>query len=1070
MLEPSLLVSLLRLMHSLLLHTSNMAFAVQWRAHFSSMAASILEIAEKHPAIVREVLSLFDSLFLASNHNTMHSFMENQRKAYYSSICLAILEHVTIKPMEKINRKVDFRSNSLKSVLGALKLLSRIVSSSNPNETNYGRSSISYLRGRVITLLERINGAKHFQYSTKYRGISPPRILEQLDVPVVYIIENLEAFLRQLFALDVRHNGYFALLHWLMFSRMLASGAPKTSSDLVNHESKSLPVLPMIQKANSTAAEEVQKLLLYTSPPRWQVKKVCCYTAKLVLVALSEATDGKTSQPMHLNPFVTRQQIVSESLNGHQVINSLASMHLEELISTACSMSTATSDQAELPSLQVEGLKWLSLLLILFCKTNDINSQNKAKGLMLAQYSSQIVSCVRHSLNEPFSLGSMKLYLCGCEVALLILDLKLINEASVLRRLFREVLRADTKISLVSYPSLLEEREISQSASLDFCIDLSIFSRIMGIGTFAQIQVYVDMGIYDGHNLLPILEEGVRKQLNYAVHAAALSIDACQILRNRKFTNDRSLSQLSEDTTSYGESEQIPMKGLYVNMDEISDVTFEALSRFWPSMAAFAVSRLATYSFTDASATKSLCNGWLVNVLPILFIGARQALRTDSILHDRNSFLSNLSAQRIVAICVFGIRKILQCSFLFGGDTLMEDFDLLLSDLIESVHLPIISKGSSLVSSMDLIIQTSDLIAELCKASLTLTTLNRSLLLTLSCVQPKPVLDDAGYKILSTCLLCVYRMLTGAVADSFTRDSDVLRMKFLTDVCLRLLHLRGNGNIDFVKLHESTHRVLSFCLRHSCIEIEYKRLLCQEMSIRGYWDAWCLVCSHLEDLSGLLCSLTTVKEALNNYHNAQKQKEVLNAMNVLLHNLQGNYDVLSAVMNRCGLDILILFKRYGLSLGSRSAVDDLGYALCRDAANLLFYTFSQLVLRQTNNGCEHVSKSFSIEESASCFLILFFDVLVAIIQRDQFISREKGEGLVQTEIFKLCARTIVELAKASATVFKISLNSMAVEAQCTIESSMRSELNSVQIASLEHTNVEPTQKKSKINFKAYSLS
>jgi len=213
-----------------------------------------------------------------------------------------------------------------------------------------------------------------------------------------------------------------------------------------------------------------------------------------------------------------------------------------------------------------------------------------------------------------------------------------------------------------------------------------------------------------------------------------------------------------------------------------------------------------------------------------------------------------------------------------------------------------------------------------------------------------------------------------------------------------------------------------------------------------------------------------VKEALNNYHNAQKQKEVLNAMNVLLHNLQGNYDVLSAVMNRCGLDILILFKRYGLSLGSRSAVDDLGYALCRDAANLLFYTFSQLVLRQTNNGCEHVSKSFSIEESASCFLILFFDVLVAIIQRDQFISREKGEGLVQTEIFKLCARTIVELAKASATVFKISLNSMAVEAQCTIESSMRSELNSVQIASLEHTNVEPTQKKSKINFKAYSLS
>jgi hypothetical protein len=89
----------------------------------------------------------------------------------------------------------------------------------------------------------------------------------------------------------------------------------------------------------------------------------------------------------------------------------------------------------------------------------------------------------------------------------------------------------------------------------------------------------------------------VWNQLNYAVHAAALSIDACQILRNWKFTRDRSLPQLSEGITTCGETQQIPMKRLcYVNMDEICDVTFEALSRFWPSMAAFAASRLATYS------------------------------------------------------------------------------------------------------------------------------------------------------------------------------------------------------------------------------------------------------------------------------------------------------------------------------------------------------------------------------------------------------------------------------------------------------------------------------------------
>jgi hypothetical protein len=120
---------------------------------------------------------------------------------------------------------------------------------------------------------------------------------------------------------------------------------------------------------------------------------------------------------MYRSPVEDSQQVVSKSYKGYQVKSSLASLHLEKLISTACSVSTATSDQAELPSLKVEGLKWLALLLILFCEANDINLQNK-----------------------------MKLYLCGCESFLLILDLELINEASVLRRLFGVVLQANTEI------------------------------------------------------------------------------------------------------------------------------------------------------------------------------------------------------------------------------------------------------------------------------------------------------------------------------------------------------------------------------------------------------------------------------------------------------------------------------------------------------------------------------------------------------------------------------------------------------------------------------------------------
>jgi hypothetical protein len=45
----------------------------------------------------------------------------------------------------------------------------------------------------------------------------------------------------------------------------------------------------------------------------------------------------------------------------------------------------------------------------------------------------------------------------------------------------------------------VEKGDVLQSSALEYCIDLSIFSRIMGIGTLAQKQVYVDMGVYDGH-------------------------------------------------------------------------------------------------------------------------------------------------------------------------------------------------------------------------------------------------------------------------------------------------------------------------------------------------------------------------------------------------------------------------------------------------------------------------------------------------------------------------------------------------------------------------------------------
>jgi hypothetical protein len=1071
-------------MHSLLPYTVNMVCGSQWHARFSSMAASILEVSDKHPAIVREALAFFDSVLAGEEEAAKQSLMNTPCKAYYASICVAILEPTTSKPLERINRRDGLRSDSLSCRLGALTLLCRIIQSRNANDENIDDScsNFSSLRCRMFTILEMMHGSNFFRYSTKYRGISPPRIAERWDVPFSLVIEKVEALIKHLFNLDVSRNCCSALLNWLLFSRILASGAAKNYLGAIDREPESLTVSSIIEMGNSIAAVDVQKVASYSSPSRWQVKRGCCHIAQLALVSLHETVGCTSSQSAHFNPVIARHHIASEcrnlknSLKGSHLIHSYASLHLEELISTACSLSTATSDQAELPSLQLEGLRWLSIILVLFYEAMDPKSHHVSEGLVLSQYTSQIVSCVRHALSEPCSLGSMKLYLCGCEVALLILDISLIKDVSVLRRLFRQVIPADIKASLLSYSSIVKDGASFLASELDNCIDLPIFRRITCIGSFAQIQVYIDMGIYDGETLSPIVSEVVGEELAFAVHAAALSIDAFQLCRSRKLARNLSGHQFAECSIVSGTSQHDFLKGFYYsNIDEISDVTFAAFNRFWPSMATFAVSRLVAYIKADknleANETIAICKVWLSNILPVLFIGARQALRESPVSLKRISIPSNLSAQRIVALCVFGIRKSLHCLFVSKENmNIAEDLDFLLSDLTDLVHLPSISVSQGLFPSPELIAQTSGLITDLCRESWTVAPLTKALLLPLSFVQVQKLnLDDRSFEILSTCLLCLHSILTGTVTTSLKPISDdVTFIMSLIDIGLRLLPLSAKGSSKSIKLHELTRGVLSACLRNPALTTECKRAICLEMTSCGNWGAWSFVCSHVEGISGLLCSVAAVKKALNNEDNAQEQKEVLKALNVLLEEFQGTYAVLNTVMNMHGLDILFLLKRYGLSLGNRNVDEELRHDLCHEAADLLLLSFNQLVLQQAKQECEDDSTNIPGKDSASRFLVIFLDVLVAIIQHAELpISKTRNESACAA-IGKLCARTIVELAKASAAIFKVSLSSVAAEARQTIEHSMRAELTSYLATSFEKTKVKSVLKKGKIDFRAYA--
>ncbi|MGH7973922.1 MAG: hypothetical protein ACREBR_00250 [bacterium] len=137
-------------------------------------------------------------------------------------------------------------------------------------------------------------------------------------------------------------------------------------------------------------------------------------------------------------------------------IHSFLALHLENMMTAESAAATATSDQAELHSLQRRGVMLLSALVWYF--RNAMESKHAAAAetngpIALIQLSPQINSSVRHNFDGFRSTHhDQRLFLSRCDAVVLLATVPMIKDITVLRRLFRPVISLDFVQSFSSFP------------------------------------------------------------------------------------------------------------------------------------------------------------------------------------------------------------------------------------------------------------------------------------------------------------------------------------------------------------------------------------------------------------------------------------------------------------------------------------------------------------------------------------------------------------------------------------------------------------------------------------------
>ncbi|KAL7553470.1 hypothetical protein ACHAWF_016747 [Thalassiosira exigua] len=1028
---PAFLAVLLRLMTTLLPWLGELKNMDRWLAsRFSSYAATMLEYS-RHPAVIFEGSVFYERLSAHSDlvepnsccvvttHNTSLSAMP-------------FLISVIQPPFKRVaaDSEIDFFNcqgplDAQRSAVLCLKMMCSSSKTANDAFTlGLGKALFTFLHDRC--------GRRRFEHFSELRSLALSRAVvnffedcQMLESEVISLIEaSLNA---QLCGRDEDEKS-FIIIQWLLLSRCLASGDASRAVDNSESES-SIPVL--IEKARFAARLGASIVLKYSNPPRWQLKCVSTNIAAVAMMKLLRINEESVSNGSLFNLKAAKLRCIDmlrkEDKSLGPRLYSLPIFHLEELVTTACSTSTATSNNSELPSVQIAGLRFLISLISAFGSQMDASTNDEKS--VLEQYSSQIMSSVKHALNSQSSLkdsvpgtGFHRLFSAGCDALYVMISADLISDPIAMRRLLQPVMFALEELPFVGFPRegvSLDELLMNSSHVTDDYRSYPLF-RLAKLSFAAKASGSIKLRNIQQSTISLITSDLEKDEVVRAVHCAAAAIDGF----------------LLEDS-QHG---QPSFQGLtFKNVTDLDETVIQMLVDNWKTLGVSAISSMvkAVKALGNGSEERKSLQQWIFKLTPAILSGMRNSL--SSLQYDMVKSPSELSSvSEVAALCIYAIRLLAMESESVGNECLCSAELGDIANLVTEVVFDILGLGPGkqnvklLTKDHQLLVQQScglleDLCHQHCTIKVDISILTRSVVTPLVGLQEKLRGEGApetshGIIIISSCIRSSMSLF-----QSHPQEGRAAFEKALVQLVMAVL--KDSSELA-EEIKASSLSLLRTCCGSTLMSHKEWGQIANYSATCGMWDAWSVVCSVLPPGHGIKYSIDAIKASLGDLQSGPRHTAALVALRTSLHTANADDpSLLPFTLQYVGCEILQLLRGHGVRLLAGEGFDENRTTVCAEAVKVNIMAFQYL-----NSMSEEEGKFVS-------FTLTLFEVLVEIVSFNGLPNHPSGKKGGDEAIGKMCAQVFVHVARTTPMLFKSTMAAISPSSKSVLEAAVRADMS-----------------------------
>lgn len=1065
--EPSLLAVLLRLMTTLLPWIGSLSSLDRFVAsRFACYVSTIIEFGKKHPLVWFEAMVFYERL---SAHQNLLQPNSCCIVTTESPAALALPSLATVlrdsSPKVIPSSEDDFTGceaplDVQRAAIGCLHRICAVEGiGTSPADAAF-----------VWSFFHQACGRRRFQHFSDLRSLALSRAITNFDDCQLVESETI-SLIQSIFAFQwgrsktVLERSYLAV-QWILFCRCMAAGDTKYRDDDNYSEPMSLALLT--ERALDDARQLASRVLKSSNPPRWQLKCLSTNVGAICLAAVVE--DEKTSTVSTGSIFDLRaaRKICSDMMrNGGSPgvgLHALPAFFLEPFVNIACSASTATSNNSELPSVQAAGLRLMTSVTNAFAAHVDPEDGSR----VLSQYLSQIISSVRHGLNaESLATESTTgssfhlLFSSGCDALYALLARELIADPVVMRRLVQPVLSLAADSLYVSYPEdherdslLLKTTHVTGDSRTFPLFDLSKLCFIAKVTVLVEQKRIQHTTIEMINNELPKTTRGL------VSHSAAASIDGFFL-----------------DNHAHGERETITAGLTYKNRSDLDESVIRELRENWPILCVYSMLMLIESIKAERDECKGLSK-WMTSLVPLIFNGFRSSLASQSCVPETS------------ALCLYALRLLVQNYIIIEKESIssseLGDIGSTVTEIIfEKLGLSPSKKSACTALTRDrkVIEQACGLIEDMCQSDMigvNISILTRAAVEPLAAIQEKRVaIDKDTSPIIASSLRSTQHLLLSHPDDG---KADFTRA--LIQIALEIL--QESNELDAPSLD-----LLKCCVESSALPNEDGGLIASYTAAHGLWRAWAVVCAALPPGYGISCSITGIKSSLGDLEDVAKHVSALTALRAALQNASANDPALfSIILQSVGFEILQLLRAYSVRILNGSGFDDNRVVVCTEAVrvNLMAFTYLSSAPTEEAKVIAFVSTLFSIliesgeclqiaidagpvvsffmfgrldlkprywPESCASLLPLFLAIarcaaLLALHARikheipvafNGYPNHPSGKVGADEAIGRMSAQVFVHVLRSSPGVFKSTMLAIPPDSRSVLEASVRADMN-----------------------------